>query len=652
MLIPTHDIRTSPTVRLRTSPGFLPEKFCNRRERIRIRFTPTAGERHLFRRKKKEPPSVWAPKNRVNTYGPLKDSRWDNNFMPHFRGIMDASFHPSVRMIGNIKVPQSGSSAGPETIVGYLADRRPGPVAICYPDRDTAAKRCDNYLQPMFTDSPRLKRLLTGREDDMSQLMIKLKTMLVHMCWSGSITSLGNISAMYLIMDELDKWTKFPSKKETSSFRLFLERYRSFTYGAKAWLSSTPSDEEGFIWQYIVGECQVVFDYWISCPDCGHHQALDFKQIKLLEPERDPQTIVDRDLARYCCTGCGSMLTDRQRMKALETGVWHAIGNGKVFERYVEPGNEKVEIDGRELFAYLRAENPVKIGFHSHALVTKLVSLNEIMGRWFTGLKNDAEMNYYDTQIRAIRHRPFKQSRREDAIYFLADDRPELLVPGGGQVACLIAAADTQGDDAQGGSPFVIRAFGWGLSQPTWLVRFGFCQTLTELENILFATNYQDKDGLFYPVHLCVIDAMGHRTSEIYDWTRKWPGRTQAYKGGSGRRANPQTWTTIDRYPNSKVTIPNGVRLVTVDTHHYKDQLAGKLRVKPDDPGAWLFHNEIKEDNPAGADFAAQMCAEYTDARNLWQCPKGKANHFWDCEMMTLVAADILQIKYWQQGGE
>ncbi|MCE1273870.1 MAG: phage terminase large subunit family protein [Chlorobiales bacterium] len=548
--------------------------------------------------------------------------------MPHFRGIMDASFYPSVRVIGNIKVPQSGSSAGVETIVGYIADRKPGDTCITYPNRDTTANRCNDYLQPMFTESPRLKQLLTGKDDDMASLRIKLQTMLIYMCWSGSVTSLGNISAKYLIGDELDKWEVYPSKKETTSYLLFLERFRSFTFGAKAWISSTPTDESGFITQYMKNEAQVIFEYWITCPGCGHHQRLSFAQIKLLEPESDPQAIIDRDLARYCCSGCGEMLTDRQRKKALNDGVWHAKG------------------DGRELFAYLRAVNPEKICFHSTALVTKLVSLNEIMSRRARAQNDEGALRYYDTQILARAHTPYKQSRKEDSIYILADDRPENLVPGGGKVACLVAAADTQDD----GHPFEIRAFGWGITQESWQIRFGFCRTLAELAEVLFATDYRDAEGLYYPVHLAVIDAMGHRTAEVYDWTRQYPGRTQAYKGGAGRKANPQTWTVIDRYPGTKTVIPGGVRLVTCDTHHYKDQLAAKLRIKPDDPGAWHFHQGVTEKDPFGRAFAAEMCAEYVDARNLWQCPVGKPNHHWDVSQMLLVAADILQIKYWPQG--
>jgi len=643
---PCVDITTTRTIRLRTAPEWLPEKFRKRLTRQRLSFRPCKGERHLLKRRKKEAPSVWAPKNRTVTYGPLKGSRWDNSFMPHMRGIMDASFFPSVRMIGNIKVPQSGSSAGAETMIGYIADTQPGAALITYPDRDTTSKRSTDYLQPMFRNSPRLRKLLTGSSDDLSSLRINLQTMLIYMGWAGSVSSLGNVSARYLFGDEIDKWPAQPSKKEAPSLKLFLERYRSYRYGAKCWLISTPTLVTGPIWQYCIHEADVLFTYHVTCQDCSTHQPLGFDQVRWPEDVRDPQLVEQGNLAGYVCLECGSVWSDRQREKALQAGIWHAYGKGVDWVRDTDCGKKALAGDGRELMTYLRAVHPEKIAFHSPALVTPLVGHSEMAASFLRGLKNVGDMHYFDTQIRGVAHIPSRQNRAEDAIYVLADDRPDRLVPGMGQVAALVATADTQDD----GFHYQITAIGWGLNPDRWQIRYGFTRTKAELIQFMFEDTYQDAEGLYYPVHLLVIDSGGHRTSEIYDFTRCYPGRAQAYKGASGRKANPQTWTTIDRYPGTKVQIPGGVKLLIADANHYKDQLASILKVKPDDPGAWHLLASVNDHDVHGRDFAAQMCAEYVDERNMWQCPDGKANHQWDCSMMTLVAEDILQIKYWQKG--
>jgi terminase, large subunit len=636
MPAPCIDIRQSTTVRLRHAPAWLPERYRRRAERIRVRWRPCGGERKVLRKEAWLWPSQWAPRYRTVTYGPLKGSRWDNSFMPHFRGIMDASFFPSVRIIGNCKVPQSGSSAGVETILGFVADRKPGPAFVVYPDRDTASKRSTDYLQPMFKGSPRLRKLLTSTSDDLAALRINLQTMLIYMGWAGSVTSLGNISAMYLVGDEIDKWPEQPSKKEARSLDLFFERFRAFRYGAKAWLSSTPTLPTGAI-SVFLNKAQAVFDYWARCPDCVRMELMEFDRIRFGD-ERDPQVVLENKLARYVCGQCGSEWDDRRRDAALQQGRWAARDR----ERDVKQTPVPVWDESRELFNWLEAHRPETICFHSPAWISPLVSLSECAHHFLRALKDKLHMHYFMTQIKAEPFIDFTTIRAEDAILALRDDRPEGLVPGRGRVAALVAGVDTMDEYFR----FVIRAFGWGLEQESWLIRNGSLPTLAALGQVLFGDQYRDADGLYYPVHLAVQDAMGHRTAEVYDFSRLYPGRVQPYKGASGRRPTPKSFSTIDTYPGTNKIIPGGVRLVTCDTHHYKDLLAGRLAIKPDDPGAFHLHGEV------GNDYAAQMCAEYRDDKGLWQCPKNKANHDWDCEMMALIAADILQIKYWPRPGE
>lgn len=629
---PSVDIRKNNVIRLRTNPEWLPEKYHNRAERINISVKPTAGECRALEYKEFQTPSEWAPKNRKVTYGPLKGSSWDNDFMPHMRGVMDASFFPSVRVIGNCKSPQGGSSAGAETIISYVADNCPGDALIVYPDKITAAKRSTDYLQPVFTESPRLRGLLTGSDDDMASLRIKLRTMLIYMGWAGSATSLGNVSSQYLVGDEVDKWVIQATKKEAETIKLFFERMRSFRYTGKAWLISTPTLPSGPIWKYMNEEAQVIFDYWIPCPECGKYFPMSAKHIKVIAETRDPKKIEEEDLSRYVVPCCSIMMDDWQREKQLRKGLWHSR----------VPDDQVGEQIPMEMWDYLEEYHPSKICFHSPGWISPLVSNSEILASFFRGLTSVKAMQYYDNQIAAQAHVASKQIRKADVILKLKDARPSGLVPGNGQVACLVAGVDTQTDSFI----YTIRAVGWGIEQPSWLIRSGEVTSKEKLIQYLLEDSYQDAAGLYYPVHLAVIDTGGDRTSEIYDLCALHPGRLQAYKGASGKKAQPHSFTTIDTYPGTNKLIPGGVRLAICDTHYYKDKLAGKLRKTIDDPGAYLFHSEITEE------FANQMCAETVDQRGFWENPKKLANHFWDCSVMEQVGIDILQVKFWQQGAE
>ena len=604
-------------IEVQTAPTWLPKKFSARKKDIVIRFQTDDGERRLFRKKKKLLPSEWAPKYRKITYGPLKGAYYDPDFMPHMAGIMDAASEPFVREITNCKAPQTGGSANWETFIGNRADVSPGDTLIVYPDRDTARKRCQDYLQPMFTDSPRLRSLLTGVDDDMASMRVKLQTMLIYMAWAGSVTSIGNVSVRFLIVDELDKCPSHPSKKEASFETLVAERTAAYDrFGSlKVW-NSTPTMAPSPIARKL-GDMDIICDYQVTCPECGGLQIMDFDHVDFAG-ERDHKKMERDKLARYRCEHCASLWDDRSRDHAVCLGKWVVRG------------------DGRELKEVLRSDRPEKIGFHSPAWISPLNSLSKCAAAFLRALRDHSEMIYFDTQIKAEEHVPYERVRSEEAILSLRDDRPEGVVPSGGVVATLVAGSDTQDD----GHYYWIDAVGYGLEQERWRIRAGFVETEAALMRAVFGAEYKDVDGNVYPVRLMVKDAMGHRTGEVYDMCLRSQGRIIPYKGASGRRPSPYTVTKVDRYPGSSTPFPGGVSLYTCDSHYYKDRVSAKLSIKPDDAGAWHMEKDMTEEQ------ASHMCSEYRDEQNMWQCPSNRPNHYWDSAVMSLIASDILQIKF------
>jgi len=633
---PAIDISKLPVVRLRTDLAWLPEKYRHRSKRIRIRFKTVPGERRIFRKRKKINPSKWAPNNRRITYGPLKGSYYDPHFMPHMNGIVDTLMFPSVRELGNCKAPQTGSSAGAETALGYLGDMDPGDTLIVYPDRDTSGKRGKDYLKPMFEESPRLRKLMTGLADDVAAFRIKLQTMLIYMGWAHSVTSLGNVSVKYLFLDEVDKYPLQASKKEASTISLARERVRSFKYGSKIWYNSTPTDASGPITEFLES-AQAVFDFFPKCPDCGRHEYMQHDNVRFPKDQHDPDIIELQKLAVYVCSHCGVEWDDRKRDKALIKGEWFArLKNWKI-ER--DAGRQWGH-DPRPRKEYLLAKRLEKVCFHSPGLISPLVSISEYAASFLRGARSKLAMRYFINQIKAEAFVDYEVQRREDAILALKDDRPEGLVPSGNIVSALVAGGDTQDDRLY----YHIHAFGWGLEQESWQINSGMVKTWAALKEIVFDTEYRDADGHVYPVQLLVQDAMGHRTSEVYDFVRSLPGRTVPYKGATGRRPRPYSTSKVDVYPGTTKPIPGGVVLYTCDSHHYKDQLASKLAIKPEDPGAMHLHSAVTEE------YASHMCVEFVDERGLWQQPRNKRQDYWDATVYSFIAADLLQLKFRKKG--
>jgi hypothetical protein len=73
----------------------------------------------------------------------------------------------------------------------------------------------------------------------------------------------------------------------------------------------------------------------------------------------------------------------------------------------------------------------------------------------------------------------------------------------------------------------------------------------------------------------------------------------------------PISWSNIECYPGTKRPIRGGIKLLRYDANYFKNILASKLEIKPEDSGAWHMHSET------GEEWARHMCAEYINEHGL-----------------------------------
>lgn len=608
-----------------STKSYLPESLRTISGRASIRFGFSAAERKVFRRGRQVPVSEWCERHRVVTLSPIP-GRWKNESTPYLAGIMDASMFSSVQEISICKAPQTGGSEAINNCVAYVSDRAPGPVLYVYPDETTARENCQDRIGPMYTSSPRLRELMTGRDDDTGALKIKLVAMPIYMAWATSVSRLANKPIRYLVIDETDKCPR-TNKAETDFGKLAEARTTTFRWNKKIWKISSPTVESGYIWQSMLA-AQVIFEYAVRCPHCQAMQVMHFGDkdsaggIKWPDDKRDPDKIEIGELAGYRCEQCSIIWSDYQRDQAVRGGWWRA------------------REDGRSVSAYLEAYRPRRIAFHLPAFLSPFVSLSKIAAAWLR-CKPDGKMNLnaYKDFCNTFLAEPWyhiQQDRQEDRILALRDDRPEGIVPGGGVVAALLATVDTQDN----GFWYEIRAIGYGQSMTSWGVRKGFVDSRIGLEDILFKHIYRDAEGNGHHVQSALIDAMGHRTAEVYDLCRKYPGRLIPLKGEK-RLNGGHAWSNIEYYPGTQKAIPGGVKLLRINTTYYKDIFAGKLDITAGDPGA--FHLGATYDQ----EWAEMLCAEYINEHGEWDCPPGKANHGFDLGCYFFALVDILKVPLW-----
>ncbi len=578
--------------------------------------------RMALRKRPQRPVSEWAEDHRVVPADSPIPGYWRNATTPYLAGIMDAAMFPSVQELVVCAPPQTGKTDLALNLIGYTADHRPGNWLIVYPDEKTAGDMSRDRVQPLFQDSPRLRRYLTGAADDQAALRIRLKHMSVFMAWATSAARLASRPLPHVLLDEVDKFPTTAGRREASPVDLARKRTRTFGHMRKVVRVSTPTIESGPIWRALNEECEAVFVYWVRCPGCDAWQQMEFTGIKW-EGGRsaDPRLILsDQRSAWYECTACAAKWDDARRDQAVAAGEWRDRG------------------EGIALSTYLAARRPVAIGFHYRAWISRFVPMREAAAAFIRSENDKVKLRDFQNDYNAEPWRVYKEDRVADRILSLAEERPRGVVPAGGIISCLTAGVDTQDN----GFWFWVHAWSFlhaaGQRPTSYCIRAGFVPDFVSLEQVLWGDHYLDTKGLRYVIGLVLQDALGHRTSQVYDFCRMRPGRIFP-SFGRERMAALFSWSDQYRSPAPGHPFRGGLRAVNISTKTFKDEVATALAVDLGDPGGIRLYKDFPHD------YAQQLVAEYVNDQGRWECPPGRPNHLWDCLILAFAAAEIAGVK-------
>lgn len=574
-------------------------------------------------------PWKWAEKHlELSSRSTAFPGKYSTALTPYVRTILEDFKDPSVRQIAMCFSAQAAKTQTLLTALAYSIDQDPGPVLLVQSSMDAARSFSRNRLQPLLEDAPVLARHKTDNRFDFTSAEMRLDNCSIYLQGAGNPAQLASRPIRFLFCDETDKWPD-ESDKEADSLSLAMERVKSYR-NHKILLASTPTLATGPIWQAFKAGDQR--RYHVPCPHCGTLFALQWQQVKW--PESAALDVLTTETWLEC-PHCQGAITERHKAGMLDAGEWI-------------PGNADAQEDRRsyhlsELYSPFTTWG---------SLAQKFVAASREAKQGSTGSLH----NFINSSLAE----PWEERhsvRAEDSILALRDDRPRGLVPGGGQVAALVATVDTQDN----GFFYEIRAWGWGFAQDSWCVREGFIpadwrkvapEDLQErsykyhpafdaLRQVLFEDAYMDADGTQYPVQFALIDAMGHHTTDVYDFCRAHRGMIFPFKGEQ-KMATLYAWSDIDTYPGTSRKIPGGIKLLRANVTHFKNMLSDRLAIDPADPGAWRYHAETDHE------WARMMCAEYKNEKTgKWECPSGRANHGWDCAVYHLVAAEVRGVKMW-----
>lgn len=611
-------------------PEWMPEKWQDALAGTHKPAIFTGGELDALHRVPYRPMSEWADDGGYVAIG-AHGGDWSREVTPHADKIMDTWWQPTTREVVFCSIEQDGKTAVMYNCLGGSQDMDPGPAMLIMPTEKKAGDVATERLHPMFRNSRLLKRLVSNRVDDLTRTMIRLNNgARIFLAWANSADALSSWPIKYLFFDETDKYPEFVGK-EANPITLGEKRVRNFEFDYKIFKSSTPSRESGYIHRELES-CQQIWEWHLRCTHCGDTFHAGAEHL-VIPKDATIDTLLPGSV-HLACPHCGGLMTESERRFATRTGKW-----------VCRKGADLVD--------------PEKVGFHRRAYDCKDISLYKIALAKLKADSGDIEAKIaWANGFEAINYEEKKADRKEDAILKLCDDRPEGLVPSV-PIAAITCVADMQ----KRGFWYKVTAWGFGLEQESWLLKAGFVDTFEGLRQIMFESRFEDVNRNQYIINLRGMDSGGgegeehadlSRTAEAYLFAAANPG-VILFKG-KRHLARQFMSSDIDRIPGTNRPLPGSAKLYTINSTFFKDKLAGKLLVGGDDPGAWHLHSGFTVDQQQLRlkgervdnlleDFSKQMCAEYRTEQGHYECPRGKANHYWDCAYMEMALVEIAQVK-------
>ncbi|APG24093.1 terminase gpA endonuclease subunit [Syntrophotalea acetylenica] len=581
----------------------------------RIQLCITAAVRHRLRRPERMPVSQWCEAYRIMPSADAMPGKWRRELAPHAVRVMDTWALPWVREVWFCGPDQASKTNAMLGCMGYSIDRAPGNIFYTMPSQDAAKRILGQKLIPMLQLTRPLAKLISKRADDTSQGMIRMANgVAIYPAWANSATSTATFSAKYTFNDEVDKWEMVGT--ETDPIRRLRKRAKKYRFH-KHFFGSTPAGK--YIYSGAMA-CQQVQQYANRCPHCGELIIMDTDHIiipkgaSVDDIKRDPGAI------GYACNSCGSLWNEADRSRSFEQGDW-------------------IIVKGPD------CHRPVDVGFLLSGIATPDMKLADIACTIVQAEAGDLSAKRDLAHgIQCIDYEPETTAAREDDhLLRYRSGLPRNAVPLG--TAMLGLLADTQQDSFY----YELWAYGYAPEIDMRMIRHGILPSFVDLEYLLHQEVFADADGKEFRVQIGLIDSGGtrkgwqkhSRTVEVYDWCSKHRIMIPIKGIWSRRDGDMISYKTVETFPGTSKRIPGGLVRANLKVDYFKDELARRLAIEPDDPGAPLYHDDIDEA------FAKHYTAEVKDEESgEWKHDKKKGrNDFWDCNVYAIALREILKTR-------
>lgn len=591
----------------------------------------SAAELRALRPPARHPLSAWCEQHRHVVRG-AKPGPWRNRNAPHLVEILDALNDPDVHRVTLMCATQIGKTEVLLNWVVYLMAEDPGDTLFVMGSEEAAREFSQERLWPTLLACPVTQDRFAGRpKADHKRLSFSTGEMELDLAWAGSPVQLASRPIKNLCLDEVDKYPIL-LKREGDPVSLAMERTKTYD-DARIVECSSPTTREGLIHRSWEESDQR--ELFVPCQQCGHFQRLTFERFTWPDRPEDrthrehANWIAQRDVVRFPCEACGFEHGERHRVRMVSRGAW-------------VPAGCTVDRDGsiRGLPETPSRHRGYRVTTLAATTVTRAWS--KAAAKFLEAQGNLGELRNFRNGWLAEIWEDRAAAISESGINALRGDYPRRTVPAGGLV--LTMGVDVQADLIY----WVVRA--WGENEESWLVDAGVVDRWEQLAQVQafawpLASDAAATGRTALRVAMACIDS-GYRTLEVYDFCRVDQLQRRAVKGRD--HLGGRTWqgTTVETTRRGRA-LPGGMRLFLVDTSALKDKVV-RLQTLPDEvPGGWWIPQDIDDR------YVEHQTSEHkirkVDRRGrvteMW-APRfvGAPNHWFDCEVYALAAAEMLQV--------
>lgn len=545
--------------------------------------------------------SQWAQKYRMlDSKTAAMPGPWRNDKTPYLAEIMDELGNYETEEIVFCKCTQVGGTEAELNMLGYVIQQDPAPSMVVYPSDKLGESISENRIKPMLKAAPTLRERF--HELRSQKLEMQFDGMYLTISGANSPSSLASRAIKYLFLDEVDKYPG-ASKKEADPISLAKERTKTFA-NRKIYMTSTPTIKSGPIWKNLQ-DCDVEKHFFVPCPHCGEMIELKFSNLRF--PDEKGMTASDRaDQAAYVCQVCGCVIGDQHKAQMLRFGEWRIVKENNSARR--------------------------KVGYWISVLYSPFVRFQEVALEWINSQGDNERLQNFINSWLAEPWEDTRLTTSADVVMERQTEREEFSVPDWARF--LTAGVDVQENCIY----WTIRA--WGNFITSQNICHGQAMSWADIERVMnYAYLKDNKEQMV--VSLCLIDS-GFDTDAVYDFCANNADWAIPAKGSSRTMDTHFHLSKINK-TDSKAY---GMNLAVVDGGKYKDMIAARMK-KENGRGAWMVYSGCD------MEYAKQVTAEHKvqvkkgdRLVQVWELKASHTdNHYLDCEVYALAAADILGVR-------